>query len=68
MKRPPDQPDNPDGAVPTLTFRLRRDADHLMLDDEQRVDVLIVAWASGPKPTERAAQKPSHKAKVTLKF
>lgn len=46
MKRPPDQPDNPDGAVPTLTFRLRRDADHLMLDDGQRVDVLIVAWAS----------------------
>jgi hypothetical protein len=42
----PINPDNPDGAVRTLAFGSARMLTYLVLDDEQRVDVLIVAWAS----------------------
>ncbi|MBV9010963.1 MAG: hypothetical protein JO309_06060 [Pseudonocardiales bacterium] len=37
---------NPDGAVRTLAFGSAGMLTYLVLDDEKRVDVLIVVWAS----------------------
>jgi hypothetical protein len=42
----PINPDNPDDAVRTFAFGSAGMLTYLVLDDEQRVDVLIVAWAS----------------------
>lgn len=42
----PINPDNPDGAVRTFAFGSAGMLTYLVLNDEQRVDVLIVAWAS----------------------
>lgn len=42
----PINPDNPAGAVRTLAFGSAGMLTYLVLDDEHRVDVLIVAWAS----------------------
>ena len=42
----PINPDNPDGAVRTLAFGSAGMLTYLVLDDEKRVDVLIVVWAS----------------------
>ena len=46
MNGRPINPDNPDGAVRTFAFGSAGMLTYLVLDDEQRVDVLIVAWAS----------------------
>lgn len=42
----PINPDNPHGAVRTLAFGSAGMLTYLVLDNEQRVDVLIVAWMS----------------------
>ncbi len=42
----PIYPHNPAGAVRTLAFGSAGMLTYLVLDDKQRVDVLIVAWAS----------------------
>jgi hypothetical protein len=42
----PINPDNPNGAVRTFAFGSAGMLTYLVLNDEQRVDVLIVAWAS----------------------
>lgn len=42
----PINPGNPDGAVRTLAFGSGGMLTYLVLEAEQRVDVLIVAWAS----------------------
>jgi hypothetical protein len=45
MEQPPDQPGSA-GAVRTLAFGSSGMLTYLVLDDEKRVDVLIVAWVS----------------------
>jgi hypothetical protein len=45
VERATDQPDNPDGPVRTLAFGDAGLATILILDDLQRVDLLIVTWA-----------------------
>jgi hypothetical protein len=42
----PQNPDNPEGPVRNLAFGSAGLLTYLILEDEQRVDVLLVAWAT----------------------
>jgi hypothetical protein len=44
VERPTDHPDNPDGPVRTLAFGDGGLAAMLILEELQRVDLLIVTW------------------------